>query len=301
MNLLRSTVLTIPAVVALLAQDAFLEVTARLPRGVAREDCRLILYVDGAKQGTPCSLRGSQGDAAFYCPLTPNARNARFKFELPSYKPYTRNAPIVMIGNASSRYAQINLGDLQPEPSEEPAIENIVLTSSADDAIRFQIALNNRSKKEVLITRIELSGAAESNCGIGTKPPVYFQLSKQLLLAPAKSGTIAIGGTLAANGDHPQFPYTVTGTGVFDRFGHSEFRLSAPATFDIPTGYSEIDLVIPASGSHPDWTRVVNSSRKNPVEAPATEMLAAFERIRFTLTTSNRDYAEIKSYYERDQ
>ena len=300
MKLFYCAPLLAAASAALFAQSDYLEPTARLPKGLAREDCRLTLFLDGSDTAIACRMTDFIGDAAtFLCPLAPNARLALFVFELPGFKPFARNALIVRPA-ASSRILPIDLGELRPVPSDEPRIESILLRRGDGNVTRFLITLDNRAKKEVLVTGIRLSGVARASCGVGTGPPVYFTLSRQLLLTANRSGKTAIAGTLTDRND-AKFPYQVSGAGVFNPCGDSEFTLSTPATFTIRPGFSEIDFEIPAAAvRNPNWNKVTNSSRTDPIEAPTTDILDRFDRIRFTLTTSDRNHPEIKAYYEKN-
>jgi hypothetical protein len=117
-------------------------------------------------------------------------------------------------------------------------------------------------------------------------------------LARAKAGTSAIGGTLTDTGGHPEFPYSVTGTGVLQPCGHSDFTLSARADVTIPNGHSRFDLEVPAPGPGADWNKAIDSSGTSPVLAPTAAVLEYFDRIRFTLTTSGTNHPEIRAWYD---
>jgi hypothetical protein len=279
-----------------LAQMSSVEVRATTPRGVATEDVQLTLFLDGSTAEIPCKRMGSSGlnEPLFFCYVKPGVYSAMFRFSMPGYKPYSVNVASL---NAKDSLGDVRLGVLHPIDSDEPRIENIVSTRGNDRSIRFQITVNNLSKKQFLITQLRMEGTADPTCGVGHEPPVYFKVSERLQLTPSKSGKVGISGTIADPSDHPDFPAQVTGTGVFHDCGHNEFSLSAPMNFTIPAqDYFEIELLIP-SDRNPRRNSDRDTSRTSPTTMATSDVVVRFHRIRFTLATSDKDQSEIKAYY----
>lgn len=287
-----------------LAQTSYLDVTATIPRGVALEDVNLSLFLNGSTAGIPCERERHSGrDSQFSCDVKPGVYSGLFRFSMPGYKPYSVNIADLKVND---KFVDVRLGVLHPIDSDEPRIENIVLTRGKDKSIRFQITVNNLSKKQVLITQLRMGYTSPSDLAgdgdVGREPPTHFKVSDRLRLTPSKSGKMGISGTIADQSDHPDFPAEVTGTGVF-RSGEMNFCLSAPMNFTIPAqDYFEIELLIPSNRN-----QAPNRSRdifRTPSTAVSTsELLGSFSPILFVLATSDKDQPEIKSYYsstERD-
>lgn len=277
--------------ILLLGTTADLEVTATLPPGIAEEDVKLEVFLDGSSKPVNCTLSGIGGDGPIYaCEVPEGTHSGRFRFKMPGFNPYSLN-----VASFRSR-EELRLGELRPTPASVPRIENIVRTMSSE-GVRFEITVNNLAKVPVLIKGIRLFGSGVNECGIGTEPPIYFKVSKTLVLTPQQGNKQGIRGTIAAPGDHPEFPYELTGTGVFYACGTREFDLHATMNFTLPaSGYYEIEIVVPASGRAP--LRNARSSPARRVEVPTTTIVDMVSRIRFTLETSDPTYSEIRYYWE---
>jgi hypothetical protein len=284
-----------PSVV--LAGSGSIQVSATLPHGVAREDVLVSVTYDGKSKATACKSSGysSNGSMIFDCEADLGKHSASFTFTMSGYKPYRINVDDIKVDNGLD---ELNLGVLHPLDAEEARIENIARTTAADGSIRFQITVNNLSKRQVLITELRMDATADPGCGVGHERPIYFRLSDKLVLTPSGSGKKAISATIANAADHPDFPAKITGTGVLHPCGHNEFNLSAPMNFTIPQkDYFEIGLIIPSPGT-PGQRNSIKSTAASRIYVPTNGVIEKFDRIHFSFRTSDTDHQEISSYYE---
>jgi hypothetical protein len=273
-----------------------LQVVATLPKGVPREEAELGVFFDGSPTQVSCPLVGASGsDPLFFCDVKPGEHTARFQFLLPGYKPYSVNVPTLKV---TESFIELNLGVLHPQDSDEPRIENIVLTRSNDGGSRFQISVNNLSKAQILVTSLKIDASEDLVCGVGHTPPLVFKVSDKLTLLPSTSGRAGVRGTISDSADHPEFPAQITGTGVFHVCGHNEVNLTAQMNFTIPAlDYYEIELIIPSARSHRKPSDYTSSS---PVSIATSDAIARFRRIHFSLFTSDKARPTITSYYARE-
>jgi hypothetical protein len=280
------------------AQTKLISVTATLPAGVARKNVRLVVFVDGSTAENPCSPSGvADNEAIFECAVKLDARSGVFVFRIPGYKPYSITAAD-LDKKANRGFAVLPLGAVHPADAEDPRIDNVVSTRSQDGTLRFQITVNNLSTKKIPITEIKMNGRHMVGCGVspgGHMPPnptTRFTISDRLLLTPYKTGKAGITGTISDAGDHPEFPFPVTGTGLSAPCSGRSFSLSAPVNFTIPDqGLFEIELLMPVGRKHP------SGGADSPNTLATGEVVGRFPEIHFALLTADKDHPEISSDY----
>lgn len=280
---------------AVFAQTKLLSVTATLPAGVARKTVRLVVFVDGSTVENPCSSTGiADNEPMFECSIKSGAHSGVFVFHIPGYKPYSIR--VADVDKTESRGFQVlPLGAVHPADSDDPRIENIVSTRSQDETLRFQITVDNLSKKQISITEMKMNGSVMLACGAsrsGHMPPNpinRFTISDRLLLTLYKGGKAGIRGTISDAGDHPEFPFPVTGSGISSPCSGRSFSLSTPVNFTIPAkGLFEIELLmVPRQ----------NRASAAPKTSATGAVVRGFSVIHFAFLSTDADFPEISSDY----
>ena len=166
----------------------------------------------------------------FECSITSGAHSGVFVFHIPGYKPYSIR--VADVDKTESRgFPVLPLGAVHPADSDDPRIENMVSTRSQDETLRFQSRSISLSKKQISITEMKMNRSVMLACGAsrsGHMPPNpinRFTISDRLLLTLYKGGKAGIRGTISDAGDHPEFPFPVTGSGISSPCSGRSFSL----------------------------------------------------------------------------
>jgi hypothetical protein len=276
-------------------KEGDLEIKVKLPRGVAREDARLTLTINGSAS-MPCHIGGygdEDGMTLFSCSPPIGKFAATLRFDLQGYRPYTVNIPNVKVDGT---WKEINLGALHPKDGVGPRIENIIRTSGADGAAVFRITVNNLSKKQILVTGVSMSGSVDEECGVGNSPAIRFKISDRFSLSPSTEGVSKFVGGISEEAGATADTASIVGNGVFQNCGHNEFSLAAPLNFTLPASdFYEIQIILP---------KVPESNRKKIPKGRVTaissrDAISRFDRIRFEFKTSDEEFPKLNSFYYR--
>jgi hypothetical protein len=279
--------------------------SAVLPAQTKRENIDLSLLVDGTKEVACGKWSTSSDTVTFSCEVDSGGHSILVRCHVPGYKLYLINIPHLQV--VPLKTTEVQLGNIQLTDANEPRIEQIVRTEAKDGSIRYQITVHNLSKKTILITGFGVHGGHREHCWADLNHFVYyFEISKELKLSFLGKDNAQIKGEIANLDDHPEFLAEVRGTALAKSCGLSRISLSAPVTLELPADdYLELQLIIPKSKIHsltPPGGEDAATHFYGPsqlIEIPTVEVFQMFRNLCFVLTTSNKDWREIKSYYSR--
>jgi hypothetical protein len=300
--MLKSILLYLFTSTVVFGQTKVVSVTTAIPAGVLRRSVRLAVFVDGSKAETPCSLTGeADNDPMFECFVQAEARSGEFIVRMPGYKPYSIKVPDLDKTEVRG-FAVLPLGTIHAAESDPPRIDHITLTRSQDGSLRYQIMVNNLAAKQISIAQINMDAylrrMPRSGGLMPSNPATNFTISDRLLLTPYKPGKAGISATITLASDHPEFPFHVTGNGVFHPVSDDSFNLSAPVNFTIPAHeFFEIELLIPKSHNQESSSDAASSGANSAKTLATWEVVERFSEIHFTLHTTDRDHPDIDSDY----
>lgn len=291
-----------------IADQAYVHVTAILPPSIEQDDVQLSIVLDGAREGIVCRsvTRSADNALTFSCALDSGKHSVLIRCRVPGYKPYFLNVPELDVD--PYKITEVQLGKIQLADSSEPRIEHIVRAEAKDGAVRYQITVHNLSKKKLLLTGFGVNGSHRVSCYDDREPFAhYFEMSKDLKLSFPRVGNGEIQGTIADLADHPEFASRVTGTAFTESCGLTEIHISAPVTVELPANdYLQLELIIPVSNirsllspKHSNHLSAGQLSKLKSIEIPTVEVFEMLGTLRFSLTTSDKNWHEIASHYSR--
>jgi len=268
------------------------------------------ILFDGSATPQECLLnRDVRPDGLFTCSdlftQQVSPRIARIEVTLPGFKRYSRNIPGLEFRSAGAgpllkaqRYtSSVDLGIIDLTTSQLPQVAQVILSTGADGARRFDITLRNSLKNEVLLKEVTLEasrlGTAEHCC---CPPMAIFAVSSALVINTAGSVT----GSFEERLHSKDYRIEAKGEIDFDPCNHMRLlSLTLPTEVSLPGDQFTIIQILMPARMRIDKATFVNGKTSEVPNAKLVDNgeLDHFTSFTFSIRTSADDEAMIVAHY----